>query len=44
MAGIAIMALAFSLATKGLSLDRRMETEQGLKEKKRGGTHDENDQ
>ncbi|KAF7508631.1 hypothetical protein GJ744_009023 [Endocarpon pusillum] len=44
MAGIAFMALVFSLATKGLSLDRKMETEQGLKEKKREGSYNESDQ
>lgn len=37
MAGIAFMASVFSLVAKGLNLDRKMETEQGLKEMKREG-------
>ena len=43
MAGIAFLALVLSLATKGLTLDRKMETEQGLKEKRRRETFTEND-
>ena len=42
MAEIVLTALVFSLVTKGLSLDKKMETEQGLKEKKRGGAYDDN--
>jgi MFS family permease len=40
MAGIAFMALVMSMATEGLTLDRKLETEQGLEEKKRERTLD----
>ena len=37
MCGLAFLAFVLSLATKGLSLDAKMETEQGLREKEKGG-------